>query len=38
MPQIDNEHETPIETNYYQNNFQRPDTNQEILDYNEQEP
>ena len=41
MLQIENEHETPKETNYYRNNhnnFQRPDNNQEILDYSEQEP
>ena len=41
MLQIENEHETPMETNYYQNNhvnFRSPDNNQEIIDYTEQEP
>ena len=41
MLQIENEYETSIESNYYQNNnshFQNPDIIQEITDYTEQEP
>ena len=40
MLQIENEYETPIESNYYQknhNNFQNADNIQEIIDYTEQE-
>ena len=38
--QIKNEYETPIESNYYQNNnshLQNPDNIHEIADYTEQE-
>ena len=38
MLQIENEKETPIELNYYQNNnnhFQNPDKTQNITDYTE---
>ena len=40
MLQLENEHETPIESNYYpknHNNFQNADNIQEIIDYTEQE-
>ena len=40
MLQIENEYETPIESNYYQNNennFQNPDNTQKITDNTEQE-
>ena len=40
MFQIENEYETPIESNYYQNNYnnlQNPDNVQEKIDYTEQE-
>ena len=40
MLQIENEYETSIESNYYQNNhdnFQNPDKIQEIKEYTEQE-
>ena len=40
MLQIENEYETPIESNYYQkhcNNFQNADNIQEIIDYTKQE-
>ena len=40
MLQIENEYETPIESNYYQNNhyhFQNPDNPQKVTDYTEQE-
>ena len=40
MLQIENEHETPVESNFYENNnhhFQNPDNIQKITDYTEQE-
>ena len=40
MLQVENEYETPIESNYYQNNqdsFQNPDNIQELINYTEQE-
>ena len=39
MRQIENEYETPIESNFYQNNknpFQNPDSTQKITDYFDQ--
>ena len=40
MLQIENEYETPIESNFYENNnhhFQNPDNIQKITDYTKQE-
>ena len=40
MHQIENDYETPIESNHYQsnhNNFQNPDNIQEIIDYTDQQ-
>ena len=41
MLQIENEYESPIVSNYYQDNydhFQNPDNTQKVTDYTEQEP